>query len=63
MYTFGCMDYTAQGGDNYTMLKDAKVLIDAEHGITFSNLILKFFKAEQLKLRKTTKVLIKLHKL
>lgn len=51
------------GGDGYEMLKDTKVLIDAEHGIYIADLILKFFKAETLKLRKTPKCLIKMLKL
>lgn len=48
------------GGDGYDMLKDAKVLIDAEHGIYIADLILKFFKAEALKLRKAPSVIAKM---
>ncbi|MDB4897178.1 MAG: 5-nucleotidase [Firmicutes bacterium] len=39
-YTVGVNDYMANGGDGYTMLKDAKVLVDANSGPLVSTAVI-----------------------
>ena len=47
-YTVATTMYMGGGGDGFEMLKDSKVLVDETMGIQTLNLILKFFKGENL---------------